>query len=97
MKKRFLKKSEFPHVKNLKNTLDPQKLEPRVGDTLTRKSGPFQGGSVVRLGLGRQLGSFLPVAQPTNAFPLLVVWIDLRFFGGETTYLYPNFDSPLLL
>ena len=48
MKKRFLKKSEFPHVKNLKNTLDPQKLEPRVGDTLTRIPGQFQGGRVLQ-------------------------------------------------
>ena len=39
------KRSEFPHVKNLKKNLDPQKLDHvRVGDTVTRiLSGQFQG------------------------------------------------------
>ena len=45
--KTLLKESEFPHVKNVKILLDPQKLEPRVGDKLTRISCKFQGGRVL--------------------------------------------------
>ena len=46
--KTLLKKSEFPHVKNLKNTkilLDPQKLEPRVVDPYIRS---VPGGGVLQ-------------------------------------------------
>ena len=47
--------------------LDPQKLEPRVGDTLTRISRQFQGESGIRLSLGRRLINVLPVAERVNA------------------------------
>ena len=47
--------------------LDPHKLEPPVGDTLTRISGQFQGGGVIRLSLVMRLVDLLPVAQRTNA------------------------------
>ena len=74
--KRFLKKSEFPHVKNLKNH------SPWVPRDYTKRTpvgthGPirrpriplFKGGeSVIRLSLGRRLVNLLPVAQRTNAF-----------------------------
>ena len=39
--------TNFPMSEIWKIFLDPQKLEPRVGDTLTRISGQFQGGRVL--------------------------------------------------
>ena len=48
--------------------LDPQKVEPRVGDSLARMSSQSQGGkSVIRLSLGRRSVTLLPVAQRTDA------------------------------
>ena len=41
----FIRKAIFLMSKILKILLDPQQMEPRVGDTLTRISGPFQGGN----------------------------------------------------
>ena len=78
--KRFLKKSEFPHVKNLKNH------SPWVPRDYTKRTpvgthGPirrpriplFKGGeSLTRLRLGKRLVKLLPVAQRTNAFTTAV-------------------------
>ena len=73
----FIKKSESPHVKNLRKyvpSLGSQKLEPRAGDTSTRISGldlnipPFQGGGVVRLSLDWRSDNLSPVAQRMNAW-----------------------------
>ena len=59
---------------------DPQKLEPRFGDVLTRISGQFQGGSVIRLSLGGRSVKLLPIAQRTNA---LTPWqhCSCRFYA----------------
>ena len=67
MKTLSKRNTNFPMSEIWKILLDPQKLEPRVGDTLTRISGQFQGGSVIRLSLGRRLDNLLPVAQQTDA------------------------------
>ena len=73
--KRFLKKSEFPHVKNLINhspwvPSGCKELRSRHVRPHTKAKDPaVQGGeSVIRLSLGRRLVNLLPVAQRTNAF-----------------------------
>ena len=43
----FLRKANFLMSKIRKIVLDPQQMAPRVGDTLTRRSGPFLGGEMV--------------------------------------------------
>ena len=69
--KRFRKKSEFPLVKNLKNTSG----SPEIGTTCWWQVDPYNsiravpgGESVLRLSLGRRLVNLLPVAQRTTAF-----------------------------
>ena len=83
--KRFLKKSEFPHVKNWQITL-PGSLE-IVKNFGVGTYGPIRrpriplfkgGGSVIRLGLGRRLVNLLRVAQRTNDFHSCDFVIRLR-------------------
>ena len=57
------KKSEFPHVKNLKNAFGSPEIGTVCGGASTRKVRPVPGGeSVMRLRLGRRLINPLPVA-----------------------------------
>ena len=93
--KTFLKKSEFPHVKNLINTLPGfPEIVKNVG---LGTYGPIRrlktrcsegGGSVIKLSLGRRLVNLLPVTQLTDALTLAVaplggcqrVFVDLCAF-----------------
>ena len=66
--KRFLKKKEIPHAKNLKNTCG----SPEIGTACWWHVDPYirsvpGGDSVIRLSLGMRLVNLLPVAQRTNA------------------------------
>ena len=67
--KRFVKKSELPHVKNLQNTFG----SPEIGTTCWWHVGSYNsirsvpgGESAMRLSLGRRLVNLLPVTQRTN-------------------------------
>ena len=72
--KRFLKKSEFPHVENLTNhspwVLRGENLGVGTYGPIRRPRIPLFKGreSVIRLSFGRRLVNLLPVAQWTNAF-----------------------------
>ena len=81
--KRFLKKSEFPHVKNLANhspwvPRDCKELRSRhIRPHTKTKNLSVQRESVIRLSLGRRLVNLLPVAQRTSAFTLVRSWVRI--------------------
>ena len=67
--KSLFKKSEFPHVNNLKNASGSPEIRTASGGASTRKIRSAPGGeSVMRLRLGSRLVNLLPLAQRIETF-----------------------------